>query len=154
MRKTKPVTVDKLLNKGPAQLNQLFTHAKQLQGLQQAVKACLDPELAPHCQALSFSQGLLTLEVDNPVWQWRLNMQRSALLAKLRQHGLTQLSSITCKVSPKITATSPSGSAPVESGFQVNRIMSHRSAEDLRELAERMPEPLKSKLLKLADREK
>lgn len=154
MRRTKPVTIDSLLNKGPDQLGRLFNHSKQLQGLQQKLQAALEPELAPHCRALSFSQGLLTLEVDSPVWQWRLNMQRGALIDQLRQKGLRQLSTITCKVSPNVTATSPSGSATVESGFQVNRIMSHRSAEDLRQLAEQMPEPLKSKLLKLADREK
>lgn len=154
MRRTKPTTINKLIKGDSSPLGQLFSHSKELQKLQQQLVKALDSELAPHCRALSFSQGILQVEVDSPVWQWRLNMLRTSLLSTLRKSGLSQLTSITCKVSPKVTATSPSGSAPVESGFQVNRVMSHRSAEDLRELAQRVEEPLKSKLLKLAAREK
>lgn len=155
MRRIKPVTIDKLLTNGSKQLGQLVHQAQRLQHLQQQFVAVLEPELAPHCRALSFEKGLLWVEIDSPIWQWRFNMQRTELIKRLRENGLHGLSSVNCKVSPQIAITaSASAASPVISGFIVDRVMSHRSAQDLRELAEQVPEPLKAKLLQLAAREK
>ncbi|MCM2678786.1 DUF721 domain-containing protein [Echinimonas agarilytica] len=150
MRRFKPIAVDELLQNSPQQIGQLFVRSRQLQQLQNRVRKALDDELAPHCQVISMHHGILTLEVDNPVWQWRLNMHRNAIVTTLRQQGMLSLSQIESKVSPKHSQAK----AVSDSGYVVNREITQQSASDLRDLAERVPEPLKSKLLKLAEHEK
>ncbi len=148
MSSNRPQQLNRLLRANP-KLSHLLERTAGLLELQKIVRANLDPELAPHCRVLGYQQGILQLEVDSPIWQWRLNMNRSKLLQTLRYQGLSQLTTLTSKVSPKVMITTAHGTQS-SSGYQVDRNISAQSAEALEQLAERVPEPLRQQLLKLA----
>ncbi|WP_158100528.1 DUF721 domain-containing protein [Neiella marina] len=130
-------------------LANIARRSQALQNLQQQFAKVIDDDLQAHCRVTSYQQGVLSLTVDSPVWQWRLNMNKAAILAKLRQSGFTALTTVESQVKPTTTLTQQQGS-----GFEVDRKISHQTASDLRQLAESTPEPLKSQLLKLAGHEK
>ncbi len=148
--KKKPQQVTSLLRNSSANMAKLFAGTEQLQRLQQQLNNALEDEVRGHCRVLSYRHGVIELELDSPVWQWRVNMGRSRLIEKLRQQGLHQLATIQSKVSPQVTITRDNKSS-VSSGFFVDRKISSQTAEELLCLAARVPEPLKSKLVKLAE---
>lgn len=148
-RSHKPVALTKLFQGARSELANIARHSQSLTTLQQAFSKALDADLAPHCHLVRYQNGVLTVHVDSPVWQWRLNMNKAAIITKLRQHGFRALTTLDSLVKPR---NEPGTNQ--DSGFKVNRVMSHQSATDLRNLAESAPEPLKSQLLKLAAREK
>ncbi|MBD1389965.1 DUF721 domain-containing protein [Neiella sp. HB171785] len=144
-----PVAFNQIVQSNRSGLANIARRSQALQSLQQQFAKVIDDDLRGHCRVVSYQQGVLSLSVDSPVWQWRLNMNKTAILAKLRQSGFTALTTLESQVKPTATIQSQQ-----DSGFHVNRQISHQTATDLRQLAESTPEPLKSQLLKLASREK
>ncbi|MBW8189542.1 DUF721 domain-containing protein [Neiella marina] len=143
------MALSKLFQGGRSELANIARHSQSLTTLQEAFANALDVDLAPHCHLVRYQNGVLTAHVDSAVWQWRFNMNKVRIIANLRQQGFRALTTLESHVKPR---TLPSQTK--DSGFKVNRIMTHQSASDLRALAESSPEPLKSQLLKLAAHEK
>jgi len=84
-------------------LGQIVQKAKQLQTLEQQMRAHLAADLAKHCKVANYHHGCLVIETDSAVWATRLRYSTPDLLTSLRQEEkLYQLRSIRHYVRPKV----------------------------------------------------
>jgi len=149
-KQKRPQTLETLVQKMPHQFQVARKEAGASHKLQQLVTEHLPQPLAEHVQVSSFHNGILSLNVDMPTWVMPLSMQRMALMQKLRRNGFPQLSSIKSQVKPQRAQQRNEQQRLKQEEQKPNpRRLSRHSAEELRALAERVDEPLKSQLLAL-----
>ncbi|MFI0488528.1 MAG: DUF721 domain-containing protein [Yersinia sp. (in: enterobacteria)] len=160
MRESRPQLLDVLFDdaiaaeNGP--LNNVQQHAVALLKLNRVVKGLLPSQLQPWCRVANYRQSVLVLEAGNASWLMRLRYEQPALLSALRAQILPSLSSINIRINPSLMSnghnmtqnvTKASGntakSAPV-------RHLSLESAKELKALAKRSPEKLRTILERLA----
>jgi hypothetical protein len=130
------------------ELSELTKQALRLQKLQTLIKQILPPEIAAHCQAVSFANSCLLLEVSNSSIATLLRYHIPTLLTQIRQQEeFASIASIKQQIKP-VTATV----LPDKKPKARVHVYSKTTQTLLTHLAERIPfEPLKQALLKLAD---
>lgn len=72
--------------------------ALMLDALEQQLRPCLPPALAPHCRLANVAGERLVFIVDSPVWRAKLRLASAELLGAARSIGLT-VTEVTVKVS-------------------------------------------------------
>ncbi|MHA3594260.1 DUF721 domain-containing protein [Yersinia enterocolitica] len=160
MRESRPQLLDVLFDdaiaaeNGP--LHNVQQRATALLKLNRAVKGLLPSQLQPWCRVANYRQSVLVLETANASWLMRLRYEQPALLSALRAQILPSLSSIDIRINPSLMASGhnhvrnaakssqdPEKSPPL-------RQLSLESAKELRGLASRSPEKLRTILERLA----
>ncbi len=84
-------------------LSSIYKEANQLKTLTTLVQQHLSQNEPVPCQVSRFSNGCLTLAVEDAVWAARLRYELPTLRDQLRKAGLHQLTSIRINVSPDKT---------------------------------------------------
>ncbi|HVK51834.1 MAG TPA: DciA family protein [Pseudoxanthomonas sp.] len=69
-----------------------------LDALEQQLRPCLPPALAPHCRLANVAGERLVFIVDSPVWRAKLRLAAAELLGAARSIGLT-VTEVTVKIS-------------------------------------------------------
>ena len=82
-----------------------------LDDLEQQLRPCLPPALAPHCRLANVAGERLVFIVDSPVWRAKLRLASAELLGAARSIGLT-VTEVTVKISlaplhPPLRANGP-----------------------------------------------
>lgn len=72
--------------------------AMWLDALEQQLRPCLPPALAPHCRLANVAGERLVFIVDSPVWRAKLRLASAELLGAARSIGLT-VTEVTVKIS-------------------------------------------------------
>ena len=121
----------------------------QIEGLNDKVNGYLPAELKTHCTVASFTQGCLSLIVDDPVWASSLRFMLPEMRDKLRAHaGMYQLISI------KITVKTYS-SSNINPKAKTGRGLSDQARNIITHSSEQCSyEPLKKALQALGQAEK
>ncbi|HEI6845870.1 TPA: DUF721 domain-containing protein [Yersinia enterocolitica] len=160
MRESRPQLLDVLFDdaiaaeNGP--LHNVQQRATALLKLNRAVKGLLPSQLQPWCRVANYRQSVLVLETANASWLMRLRYEQPALLSALRAQILPSLSSIDIRINPSLMA---SGHNHVQNAAKYSqdpekspplRQLSLESAKELRGLASRSPEKLRTILERLA----
>ncbi|ELI7920975.1 DUF721 domain-containing protein [Yersinia enterocolitica] len=160
MRESRPQLLDVLFDdaiaaeNGP--LHNVQQRATALLKLNRAVKGLLPSQLQPWCRVANYRQSVLVLETANASWLMRLRYEQPALLSALRAQILPSLSSIDIRINPSLMA---SGHNHVQNAVKSSqdpekspplRQLSLESAKELRGLASRSPEKLRTILERLA----
>ncbi|WP_174634538.1 DUF721 domain-containing protein [Yersinia thracica] len=160
MRESRPQLLDILFDDAIAaengSLHNVQQRATALVKLNRAVKGLLPSQLQPWCRVANYRQSVLVLETANASWLMRLRYEQPALLSALRAQILPSLSSIDIRINPSLMAKghnimqdaakssqNPEKSPPL-------RHLSLESAKELRGLASRSPEKLRTILERLA----
>ncbi|MFT3755811.1 MAG: DciA family protein [Pseudoxanthomonas sp.] len=81
-------------------------HALWLDALEQQLRPCLPPQLAPHCRLANVAGGRLVFLVDSPVWRARLRLAAPELINLARSFGL-EVTEATAKVGTLPTIPGP-----------------------------------------------
>ena len=88
------------------QLNNLYTHAKNIRTINEKLHNHLVASLASHCTVAKYSDTTLTVYADTSAWASRLRYCIPDILDYARQEcGLTSLKSIRINVSPNQNKT-------------------------------------------------
>ncbi|MFT4256991.1 MAG: DUF721 domain-containing protein [Pseudoxanthomonas sp.] len=77
-----------------------------LDALEQQLRPCLPPQLAPHCRLANVAGGRLVFLVDSPVWRARLRLAAPELVNLARSLGL-EVTEATAKVGSLPTIPGP-----------------------------------------------
>ena len=160
MRESRPQLLDVLFDdaiaaeNGP--LHNVQQRATALLKLNRAVKGLLPSQLQPWCRVANYRQSVLVLETANASWLMRLRYEQPALLSALRAQILPSLSSIDIRINPSLMASghnhvqNAAKSSPDPEKSPPLRQLSLESAKELRGLASRSPEKLRTILERLA----
>ncbi|CNE70047.1 DUF721 domain-containing protein [Yersinia nurmii] len=160
MRESRPQLLDVLFDdatateKGP--LHNVQQRAVALLKLNRAVKALLPSQLQPWCRVANYRQSILVLETANASWLMRLRYEQPNLLSALRAQILPSLSSIDIRINPALMAKGQNKIQETVQAAQKSeesaplRHLSLESANELRGLARRSPEKLRTILERLA----
>lgn len=160
MRENRPQLLDVLFDdavaaeKGP--LHNVQQRATALLKINRAVKGLLPSQLQPWCRVANYRQSVLVLETANASWLMRLRYEQPALLSALRAQILPSLSSIDIRINPSLMAKGHNMTQDVAKSPQDSeksppiRRLSLESAKELRGLASRSPEGLRTILERLA----
>lgn len=132
-------------------LQQLFNRqyeekARLLSHFQQIVDETLPEILLAHCQVANYSNSVLTVVVDSPVWAARFKIQQKSIISLMSNKSNSPIEAI--KVLIKQPNTSPKKEKVAKS-----RHLSRQSAESIKASAEYInDQELKEALLNLAKR--
>lgn len=121
-------------------LHRYAQFAVQLKQWQQLFAAAVGRPLIDHCQLLNVRNGKLIVETDAATWATQLKLQQGRIITHFQQDATIAINSMEIKVKPGF-----------ERGSVVGTEKESRRERILR-LAENSQEPLKSELLKLAER--
>ena len=86
--------------------------ALRLDALEQQLRPCLPPALAPHCRLANVSNGKLVFLVDSPVWRAKLRLAAPEILNLAQSLGLA-VTEVTAKVSTLPAQPIPSATPKV-----------------------------------------
>lgn len=160
MRESRPQLLDVLFDDAVAAengpLHNVQQRATALLKLNRAVKGLLPSQLQPWCRVANYRQSVLVLETANASWLMRLRYEQPALLSALRAQILPSLSSIDIRINPSLMASghnhvqNAAKSSPDPEKSPPLRQLSLESAKELRGLASRSPEKLRTILERLA----
>jgi len=132
------------------QLNNLYTHAKNIYALNEKLHNHLAPSLASHCTVANYSDTTLTVYADTSAWASRLRYCIPDILDYARhQCGLTSLKSVRINVSPSQKITNQSGLTTTSLARKAS--LSKNSAEFMRNVAISITDPaLRESILKIS----
>jgi hypothetical protein len=139
-------SISAFLNRG--ELSQLTAQAMRLKKLQLLIQEILPKELAEHCQAISFTNQCLLLEVPNSSIATVLRYHTPTLLAQIRQHqAFASIASIKHQVKPIVTTKSHNKAQKPK----IAQHYSQNSRDLIATIADKISyEPLKNALLRLS----
>ncbi|HHW4638352.1 TPA: DUF721 domain-containing protein [Yersinia enterocolitica] len=160
MRESRPQLLDVLFDDAMAAengpLHNVQQRATALLKLNRAVKGLLPSQLQPWCRVANYRQSVLVLETANASWLMRLRYEQPALLSALRAQILPSLSSIDIRINPSLMSSGHNHAQNATKSSQDPekspplRQLSLESAKELRGLASRSPEKLRTILERLA----
>lgn len=113
--------------------------AAQLKQWQQLFRQVVPETLAAHCQVLNVRDNKLVVETDAATWATQLKFLQSDIITHFQQDAMPQLRQLDVRVKPA-------------SQQQATVASSLTRKERLLRLAETSDEPLKSELLKMAEK--
>ncbi|GAA5218918.1 DUF721 domain-containing protein [Corallincola platygyrae] len=145
MRPKRPKTLAHLLDHTTGSMSKLQHGAQQITHISKTVKQLLPDNLAAHVSVANYRDGVLVLLAPSSAWAQRVKFAQTMLVSKLRQQGLSALSTIEVRIQP--SSATEASSKPTE---LPHRKLSNSAADQLEALAEHAPEQLKKQLLKLA----
>ena len=114
--------------------------AVQLKQWQQLFAQTLGMPLVDHCQLINVRDGKLIVETDAATWATQLKLQQARIITHFQQDATVAVSTMEIKVKPQLDKVAMA-SSPQQS-----------RRERLLRLAENSQEPLKTELLKLANK--
>lgn len=114
--------------------------AVQLKQWQQLFAEAAQRPLTEHCQLINVRDNKLIVEADSATWATQLKLQQGRIITHFQQDATVAVQTIEIKVKPQLDRSALASS---EKASRRERIL---------RLAENSQEPLKSELLKMADR--
>lgn len=114
--------------------------AAQLKQWQQLFADAAQRPLIEHCQLINVRDNKLIVEADSATWATQLKLQQGRIITHFQQDATVAVQTIEIKVKPQL-----------DRGALANSEKASRRERILR-LAETSQEPLKSELLKMAER--
>lgn len=140
----KPKTPKQWLRTSVEPQTQLLQHyaqfAVQLKQWQQLFKRITGHPLHDHCQLINVRDNKLIVEVSAATWATQLKMQQARIITHFQQDATVAVDTMEVKVKPRQTAGLDNGDDKVSRRERILR------------LAENSQEPLKSELLRIADK--
>ena len=132
------------------QLNDLYTHAKDICALNEKLHNYLAPTLSSHCSIGNYSAETLIVNADTSAWASKLRNRIPDILAYARQEcGMSKLISVRIKVSPTLNNTTQTDT--LGPGFTRKASLSKKSAEFIESVATSMTDPaLRESILKIS----
>ena len=132
------------------QLNDLYTHAKDICALNEKLHNYLAPTLSSHCSIANYSAETLTVNADTSAWASKLRNRIPDILAYARQEcGMSKLITVRIRVSPKQNNTSQSDLP--SSKLTKKAFLSKKSAEFIESVATSIQDPaLRESILKIS----
>ena len=126
-------------------LASIYKQASQLETLTALVQRHLGKNEPVHCRVSRFTNGCLTLSVEDSVWAAQLRYELPTLRDKLRQEGLHQLTSIRISLSPRTPPPKQKKSRVPHLSTEARRTIresaTHCSHPPLKEALERLSKP-------------
>lgn len=114
--------------------------AVQLKQWQLLFQRLLERPLSDHCQLLNVRDGKLIVETDAATWATQLKFQQARIITHFQQDAMIEVNEIEVKIKP---GADRALTASTEQQSRRERIL---------RLAENSQEPLKSELLKIAEK--
>ncbi len=102
-------------------------------------------ECQDQCRVANYRQGILILELSSSHWTWRLNYQKSHLIAHLKDNGLPNLKEIEFVINPSLMTATPHSEIPFE-----RKPISEKTADNLNEVKKHASNKLQERLDNLA----
>jgi len=132
------------------QLNNLYTHAKNICVLNEKLHNYLTPTLSSHCSIANYSANTLIVNADTSAWASKLRNRIPDILAYARHEcGLNKLITVRIKVSPKQNNTFQSNLPSNVSTRKAS--LSIKSAEFIKNVATSIQDPaLRDSILKIS----
>lgn len=132
------------------QLNNLYTHAKDICALNEKLHNYLAPTLSSHCSIANYSAETLIVNADTSAWASKLRNRIPDILAYARHEcGLSKLITVRIRVSPKQNNTSQSDLSSNASTRKAS--LSLKSAEFIKNVATSIQDPaLRESILKIS----
>lgn len=133
------------------QLNNLYTHAKDIYALNEKLQKHLTPSLSSHCSVANYSEETLTIIADTSAWASKLRYGVPDILnyAK-RECGLSKLKSVRIKVSPRHRKTAQSNLSTMLPVRKAS--LSKKSADFIKSVATSIKDPaLHKSILKISN---
>ena len=132
------------------QLNNLYTHAKNISALNEKLHSHLAPSLSSHYSVANYSAETLIVNADTSAWASKLRNYIPDILDYARHEcGLSKLISVRIKVSPNQDNTSQSNLP--STGLSRKASLSRKSAEFIENVATSMTDPaLRESILKIS----
>jgi hypothetical protein len=131
-------------------LKAIFDKIKLLDGLDQKIKAHLDPGMAPYCQAANLVNNTLVLIIANGAIATHLRFLTQDLLKKFSQDpALRHIQHIQCKVRP----ASPTGPVWAASPAENMALLSQETGQIVGQMAQSIADPkIREIMLRIAGR--
>jgi hypothetical protein len=85
MRKTEPISLNRLIGGRQGPLSGLLDHSRQIQHLTQALRQQLPAPMADHCRVANLRDGTLVLAADSPAWSSKIRFHADKLLKTLNK---------------------------------------------------------------------
>ena len=131
------------------QLNQLYTHARNICTLNEKLHNYLAPSLSSHCTVANYSADTLIVNADTSAWASKLRNRIPDILDYARHEcGLSKLISVRIRVSPNHNITR---SALPATALSRKASLSKKSAEFIASVATSIEDPvLREAILKIS----
>lgn len=132
------------------QLNNLYTHAKNISALNKKLHSHLAPSLSGHYSVANYSAETLIVNADTSAWAYKLRNCIPDILDYARHEcGLSKLITVRIKVSPNHDNTTQSDLS--STGTTRKASLSKKSAEFIANVATSMTDPaLRKSFLKIS----
>ncbi len=134
------------------QLNELYTHAKDIHALNEKLEKYLTPSLGNHCSVASYSEDTLTINAETSAWASKLRYRIPDILSHAkRECRLNKLKSIRIKVYPGHESTKSRSSLSTTSNVK-KPFLSKKSAAFIKNIALSIEDPaLRESIIKISE---
>lgn len=144
----KPIDMSTLFSETSGTLAQIAKKTNSLKILADIVRQSCPDLPAEVWQIANFTQNTLVIEVNSAIWGQRLQFERVKICQQLANATDNLFTQVSIKVSPY--RSQKFYTAPISDDKIKTQYISKDTARQLSEVAEKAPESLKKKLLRLA----